>query len=293
MELGLGTVQFGMNYGLSNRDGQTAEDEVKKIINFSGQHKVRVLDTAASYGNSEQVLGNAMPADHPFDIIAKTIVCNAPVIGTSDAERLKDTFQRTLANLRQSKVAGLLIHNADDLLARGGQRLFESMEELKEAGEVEKIGVSVYEKRQIDGVLKKYSIDLIQVPVNILDQRLIKSGHLKELKTAGVEVHARSVFLQGLMLMNPAELSDFFNSIKPHLTNYHAVLMEHGYTPVQAALDFIRSIGQIDVVICGVNSLKQLSELMDGFNSEKGADGLFSEFGIDAPEILNPALWGR
>jgi len=146
---------------------------------------------------------------------------------------------------------------------------------------------------QIDGVLKKYSIDLIQVPVNILDQRLIKSGHLKELKTAGVEVHARSVFLQGLMLMNPAELSDFFNSIKPHLTNYHAVLMEHGYTPVQAALDFIRSIGQIDVVICGVNSLKQLSELMDGFNSEKGADGLFSEFGIDAPEILNPALWGR
>ena len=106
----------------------------------------------------------------------------------------------------RGNVYGLLAHHADDLLVPGGRRVFEEMQRLLEEGLVRKIGVSVYSGQQIDSILELYTPDIVQLPLNLFDQRLLESGHLEKLKRRGVEIHARSVFLQGLLLIEPDQV---------------------------------------------------------------------------------------
>lgn len=288
MKIGLGTVQFGQEYGVSNSNGQTSPEEVVRILEAAGRYGIRIIDTAALYGNSESVLGNALLKKNSFDIITKT----PRFEGTERQKRakmLKQTFQRSLQYLRSASLYGLLIHHADDLISDGGNLLMDQMIELKQEGLIKKIGVSVYTARQIDQVLDKYSIDLVQLPVNVLDQRLLVSGHLTLLKKAGVEIHARSVFLQGLLLMDPMTVPPYFTSIRQRLTDYHGYLRRLGLKPVQAALGFVTALAETDCVICGVNSQQQLEEI---YASRTPLDpDQFTRFAISDEKIVNPSQW--
>lgn len=290
MKLGLGTVQFGMNYGISNREGQASLEEAARILSVAAQSGMRILDTAALYGTSEEVLGRSLARNHTFSIVTKTPRFGNNYITDSDAQWLEDTFHRSLAKMGQSSIYGLLIHHADDLLAKDGCLLMERMSALKQRGLVKKIGVSIYTAQQIDQVLDKYSIDLIQLPINVIDQRLLSSGHLSKLKQAGTEIHARSVFLQGLLLMDPDTLPSHFDSIREHLKNYHEMIRQWGITPVQAALGFVAGLEEIDVALCGVNNHRQLQGLifqMQGPVANKD----FARFAVTDETILNPSLW--
>ena len=289
MKLGLGTAQFGLDYGVSNHEGQTSAEEVGRILAVAGKNGIRVIDTAALYGNSEEVVGRALPGDHPFKLVTKTVRINSDQITPDDALLLEQTFERSLGKLRCSRVYGLMIHNADDLLARDGYRLFDSLLRLKSARLVQKIGVSVYAARQVDEILARFPIDIIQLPLNVFDQRLLCSGHLAKLKSAGVEIHVRSAFLQGLLLMPPETIPEAFASVKPHLIKYHAYLLEQNITPVQAALGFVSSLQEIDAVICGVNNHQQLEELIQA--SEFLMDVDFSPFAFGDETILDPSQW--
>lgn len=293
MKLGLGTVQFGMDYGISNSDGRTSLNEVKVILQFAQERGIDVIDTAYSYGDSESVLGSVLSGQHPFRIITKTPVYQTEKISSADAEHLKTSFNSSLKRLRQSKLAGLLIHNADNLLTDGGEVLFNAMEELKQAGVVDKIGVSVYSGEQIDLIIKKYAFDLIQVPVNVLDQRLIHNGQLKMLKSKGIEIHARSVFLQGLLLMEPASLQSFFAPLKPLLYKYREFLSLHGLTPIEGAIGFIKKVYEINCLIIGVNNLKQFKLNINSFKKKYKASlfDSFKRFSTDNLIYLNPASW--
>ena len=287
-KIGVGAVQFGLDYGISNSDGITPIEEVRKILTFAKEQRLRVIDTAASYGISEEVLGKTFPQENDFDIVTKTPRFEG-LDATSWAELLEQTFLRSLKNMHCSHLYGLLIHNADDLLGDEGELLIRKMKELKEKGVVTKIGVSVYSSEQIDRVLDRFNIDLIQLPINVLDQRLLMSGHLAKLKKEGIEVHARSAFLQGLLLMNPKSLSPYFDSVKPHLIYYHECLLQKGLTPVQAALSFVTGLDEVDVVICGVNNHLQLEDICGGLinlHQDK-----FSDFAIQDENILNPSKW--
>lgn len=289
MKLGLGTVQFGTNYGISNPGGQTAGEEVAEILAVAQRNNIRIIDTAALYGNSEEVLGNRLPVGHLFKLITKTVRFDAYRITPTEATLLEHTFVRSLQKLRCSSLYGLMIHNVADVLALGGERLMESLYTLKQRGLVTKIGVSVYTAEQIEVVLERFEIDLIQLPINVLDQRLIQGGQLTRLKAAGVEIHARSAFLQGLLLMEPKTLSSYFDKVKTHLIQYQEYLLRLGVTPVQAALSFVAGLDEIDVVICGVNNHHQLEELCSATIPLESID--FSQFAINDDLILNPSKW--
>jgi aryl-alcohol dehydrogenase-like predicted oxidoreductase len=286
MKLGLGTVQFGMNYGISNKAGQPQLNEVREILALASAKKVRCLDTAALYGNSEEVLGETLPPTHSFEIVTKT---------GKDVTRLEEVFQKSLKNLKQKNVYGLLVHNADDLIAPGGELLYKKMQELKKYGLVKKIGVSVYNNAQIDKILSRGDIDIIQLPINLLDQRLIESGHLKKLKKAGVEIHARSVFLQGLLLMLPERLPKDFDSVRKHLIDFRASVEKIGLSVLQAALGFVLNLEEVDRVLVGVNTKREFEEIL--LAASKAQESL-SGLKLIAPhaawndeKILNPALW--
>lgn len=292
MKLGIGAAQFGVDYGISNTIGKTPAAEVAAILNLAAENGIRVVDTSPLYGDSEVVLGSLLPTRHNFRIVTKTTKFMRSAISDADATALEGTFLRSLECLGQPSVYGLLVHQLDDLLASNGERLIEKMLSLKQRGLVRKVGLSLsrFTEEQLDRVLEIYPIDLIQVPLNILDQRLLTSGRLRKLKAAGVEVHARSAFLQGVLLMRPETLSPWFDGVKSHLRCYHDEITRLGMTPMQAALGFALGLDEVDVVICGVNDSVQLRELIacDG-NVVAGHD--FGRFAISDERIINPANW--
>lgn len=290
MKLALGTVQFGVDYGISNKGGKTSQDEVGAILAAAERVGVRVIDTAALYGDSETVLGRSLPPEAAFDIVTKTPVFPKQRLEDVDAQLLEDTLRASLAKLGRTSVYGLLMHRAEDILMPGGDLLFARLLSLRHNGLVGKIGVSVYSGRQIDQVLERFSLDLIQLPLNVLDQRLLRSGHLQKLKAVGVEIHARSAFLQGLLLMARHEVPDYFMPVRQLLDSYRAFAREQGLTPLQAALAFVSNIQEIDQVICGVNNAGQFHELCDAAQIEVDFRK-FADFATADEAMVNPAMW--
>lgn len=286
-KLALGTVQFGLDYGVSNTAGRTSAEMVGAILNEARTHGIDMLDTAALYGESEAVLGRQ--GLNGFNIVTKTPRFATAQIEAGQADVLLQTSQQSRKKLQQESLYGLLAHHVDDLLAPGGELLWSAMQSLKETGVVAHIGASVYEGQQIDALLKRFTPDLIQLPVNILDQRLVKTGHIEKLKARGVEVHARSAFLQGLLLMSPEKVSAYFDPVRPLLRRCREAAAEQEMTPVQATLAYVRDLPGIDRVVVGVTSRDELRQCVEDFAHA----GNFSGAGLacDESAFVNPALW--
>lgn len=289
MKLGLGTVQFGLDYGISNSAGKTLPAEVREILLLAASSGIRVLDTAAGYGQSEEVLGECSDSDWPFKIVTKTPAFGGVTAGTAECDRLGATFRESLRKLRRQKVYGLLAHHASDLLAPGGERLVGAMLDLKARGLVEKVGASVYSGAQIDALLERFPIDIVQLPLNVLDQRLLASGHIRALKKAAVEIHVRSIFLQGLLLMPLERLPEYFEPARAHLKRYQAFLLGHGMTPMHAALGFALGVPEVDHVILGVNTRQQLQEIVSQESAPVDVD--WREFALDLVPMVDPSQW--
>lgn len=291
MKLGLGTVQFGLDYGVSNKQGMTPQAQVKEILEVAYEQGVAVLDTAALYGKSEEVLGASLLPIHDFNIVTKTPQFKKQKIDRNDALKLKECFEASLTKLGKQNIYGLLMHRADDLLAEGGEHLMEMMLELKAAGLVKKIGISVYDGDQIDRILEQYSIDIVQLPVNIFDQRLLVSGKIRALKNADVEIHARSVFLQGLLLMPLAQIPDYFAPLEPLLLQYHGLLSAYEMSPLQGALSFMKSCEDIGSIILGVSSMQDLIEILHAWQTTPEEKFDFNTYACSDERMINPALW--
>jgi aryl-alcohol dehydrogenase-like predicted oxidoreductase len=292
MKLGLGTVQFGLDYGISNAAGVTISEDVEIILELAQRKGITLLDTAPVYGKSEEILGNNLSDKHNFCIATKTPSYRKIKIDKADGQYLKETFQISLSRLKQSSLYCLLVHHAEDLLSPNGNILWEAMEELKTAGLVKKIGVSVYSPEQIEKILAQYLPDVIQAPVNVLDQRLIKTGCLKQLKKQGIEVHSRSVFLQGLLLMPTTNLPTHFDPFRPLLESYHKTLQEYGISLLSAALGFVYGLPDIDHVLVGINNKRHLEEIIEAVNTLNSLKQIdFSKYTVTDELMINPSLW--
>ncbi len=289
MKLALGTVQFGLEYGISNVVGKTSFHEAHAIWEAACRDGVDVLDTAPGYGESEAVIGR-FESRYLAKIVTKTPGFLGDEIKESEVLLLEESFLKSLELLNCKNVYALLIHVVGDLLKPGGWRLYEMMKKLKKDGFIQKVGVSVYTGDQIDSVIHQFNIDILQLPINILDQRLIKSGHIEKLKNYNIEVHARSVFLQGLLLMNentwPKSLEYYF----PLLRRYHVRIRELGLSKIEAALGFVNSLNGIDRIVCGVNSLVQWDELAKAANIIVNPQH-FRDFACNEPNLVDPSKW--
>lgn len=290
--LGIGTVQFGQDYAIGAGEARPSDDDIARILHRAAAAGVRVLDTASAYGNAEKVLGRLLAPDHKFRIVTKSPVFAGGSIEREDRDTLVAAFRRSLDALGVRSVYGLMIHKASNLTGAGGEHLFDAMQDLRRQTLVEKIGVSVYDAEQIETVLARFPVDLVQVPVSILDQRLIAGGQLSALKKQGVEIHARSVFLKGLVFADPANLPDHFNEARAQLAGFRAEVAACGTTPQAAALSYVLDNPDIDTVLCGVTSSAQFGQIVDSLSGT----GTFSlpdpqRFALSNPDVLNPARW--
>ena len=292
MKLGLGTAQFGLDYGVSNSVGKTTPDEVTTILELTASKGITLIDTASMYGSSEAVLGPTLSTmGHPFKIVTKTPRFGTPCLTVADVTHLNRVFYQSLSALQAPSVYGLLFHHADDLLADGASLLVEKVCEFKQRGLIKNWGFSAYTGQQIDEILNHFTPDLVQVPVNVLDQRLISGGQLSRLKQAGIEIHSRSAFLQGLLLMSPASRNPFFDQYSDLLDSFLSEARVNDLSPLQAALQFVMNIEEIDHVIVGVCSAVELEQISAAVASLRDKSVVYEQFASDDERLLNPAIW--
>ena len=292
MRLALGTVQFGIPYGIEGRATQTPPAEVENILQTASDLGIGLLDTAVAYGTSEAILGQTLAAigkTEAFSTISKIPPLSHATDPACAVGRLPATVEQSLERLRQNRLYGLLVHRADDLYEQHGPAVIAALNDVKARGLAARIGFSAYNSGEVDRALTVFKPDFVQVPISILDQRLIKSGHLSRLKRMQVEIHIRSVFLKGLLLMNPAELSEFFAPIRGHLESLRVEIAEVGMTALESALGFVRAQPDVDVVVIGVNSAGELRECVAAWERSSAPD--LRTYALDEERFVNPALW--
>ena len=289
-KLGLGTVQFGLDYGVTNLRGRVSPDEAGRIIGDAIAAGIRVFDTAAAYGDSETILGQTLR--HPeARIVTKLPALDGESIDVATIDGLRRIFEQSLKRLQRQSVDALLLHRPDDLGKPGGDKLARLLADLKSAGLCRRTGVSVYDEAQINAAKKSMSLELVQAPANLLDQRLLRDGSLQRLKDAGCEVHVRSAFLQGLLIGLEGPLPEYFRQHAQKLDRVRAAAAAEKLSTLQLALGFLLERPDIDHVIVGVTRAEELAAIFDAARRPKALPGGLEKLACDDPGLINPSLW--
>ena len=284
MRLALGTVQFGSPYGVANKLGQVSLSAAESILNIASSNDINTLDTAIDYGDSEVRLGKIGLSN--FKLVTKLPKfpdgCD---IANWTNSQVNDSFLR----LGVDNIYGLLLHRPEQLLGLDGPKIYRSLESLKEKGLVEKIGVSISSPKELDVLIPNFRFDLVQAPLNLIDRRLINTGWMKRLKDAGVEIHTRSSFLQGLLLIKQAEIPSKFLQWNGLWKQWHHWLLDSNISALQASLSFSLSFPEIDQVIVGVNSSDQLLEIISA--SRNTLKNNLPNLASEDENLINPSNW--
>jgi len=288
--LGLGTVQFGLEYGVSNRAGHPGEREVANILAQAIEAGIGYIDTAPAYGDAEALVGRYLPSGHCLNIVTRTPAIEDATIEARHGRLLLDSLATSLDRMRVDNVHGFLVHQARDLAKPGWQHLVEAMAEARARGWASRIGASIYNSDQLALLESRFAPEIVQLPLNVLDRRPIASGVLVHLKAGGVEIHARSVFLQGLLLMKPSELPDFFIPIRDDIANMQRHWAERGWSAIAACLAFALQQTEIDAVIVGVNRCTEFDEIADVARQSSSIRDCGAAPMVD-PLYLDPSRW--
>ncbi len=281
----LGTAQFGLDYGVANTAGRITKEAGRKILLTARQEGIRRLDTAIAYGISEQALGEYGVTD--FEVISKLPA--VPEDCKDAADWVEKQVFASLARLNVPVLDGLLFHRPDQLLGPQGKAIVRSLEQLVADQLVKKTGLSVYSPETLHAFLSACPVDIIQAPFNLFDQRLITSGWLPRLKAANIEVHTRSAFLQGLLLMPENKLPSYFAPWKTHIARWYNWLNKHPeITATQACLSAPLLQPGIDAVVVGVDNADQLRDIISMSTRTTIA---LPDFQIEDIELIDPSNW--
>ncbi len=285
--LALGTVQFGLNYGVANESGQVAASEVARSIAQARKAGLDTLDTAIAYGDAERRLGEA-------GVAGWKVVTKLPPMPetTSAVSWVRSQVNESMARLKVSSLYGLMLHQPSALFSTQGRALFDALNELKRDGRVKKIGISAYGPDEIHEVISRFPIDIAQAPFNVIDRRMLDSGCLAVLDQHGIEFHARSIFLQGLLLMDAVDRPPQFARWADLWAAWHAWLSENQLTPLTACLGFVTSDPRVSRMVIGVDSLAQLSQVIQAVDSPMKTY-LSGELASTDPELINPSNWSK
>ena len=285
-KIALGTVQFGIDYGI-NSGIKVESNEVINIINYARDNDIKLLDTAQLYGTSEKVLGDANTQD--FDIVTKTRGFDQEVITKKIASLVISDLNKSLRLLKQKSLYAFLVHHGEDLLKPGGELIFNQLQILKNQGLVNKIGVSAYIDDQLIKIIDRFDIDIIQLPMNILDRRLIENGLLKKIYSKGIEIHTRSAFLQGLLLMNQNTIPKKFDRWKDLWNLWYEWLADNKLSALEATIRYMVSIPEITKVLVGVDNKNQLQKILQAVDGN--IPSIPKELSSNDVSLLNPGNW--
>lgn len=285
MRIALGTVQFGLPYGIANQAGQVTRQEAKAMLQLASANGIDTLDTAIAYGESEACLGEV--GIERFKLVTKLPALPDDCIDVSGW--IQQQVAASLARLGVNAVYGLLLHRSEQLLGSNGGALYRALQDLKDSGVVQKIGVSIYAPSELEAISKRFRLDLVQAPLNLVDRRLHTTGWLQRLKNDGTEIHTRSAFLQGLLLMPQAAIPPKFAQWGELWHQWHQWLAEHDVSAVRACLAFPLSFPEVDRMVVGADSVGQLEQII-GATLDAVPDDL-PDLRCEEENLINPARW--
>lgn len=272
--VGLGTVQFGMKYGIVNTSGKPRPIFIQKILNRASSFGIDLLDTAENYGHAEATLGEL--DTRAFKVVTK--------LGNVDNPKLIPTrFEACLTRLKRSSLHGVLLHRPQLLFEKGGDEVWATLQTLVGAG---KIGASTYTPEETEALIDRFPLGLVQIPLSPIDARW--DATLERLSAANIEVHTRSILLQGILAVEANARPIYFHYWKEFFDKWDAWCLDNQSERANAALTLARKQPNVDRVIFGVDNQLQLEKLMV---STKELPPLPSDLKIDDPALLNPGLW--
>ena len=286
MKLAIGTAQLGSAYGIANTSGILPEKEMKKILDRATLEGINTIDTAKSYGESEIILGNSCVDN--FKVITK--LPTVPDNCLNIEKWLDNYIERSLISLKLKKIYGILLHNPNQLLSDSGKVLFRALENYKKNGVISKIGISIYSPSQLDLILPKFSIDIVQAPFNIVDRRILNSGWLEKLSKKNIETHIRSVFLQGLLLMQYEKIPNQFSNWNRVWLKWKNWLLDNEISPVHACISFVDSFQEVDKIIVGFDSFAHFDQIIVA--SKKLPIKNIINIELEDELLINPSNWG-
>lgn len=274
----IGTANFGSQYGISGK-GPLKNNDIIKIVKYGLKNNIKLYDAAVDYPGV-------------YDIITKNkIFDNTEIITKIRSDRLTELSKDNLLeqirkNISKNIQLSVLIHNQDFYKNKNGVRLYKLLCDLKEERLIKNIGVSVYDKDESDNILSNFKMDIIQLPINPFNSEFNKSS-LKKISQAGIEIHARSIFLQGTLLLKSN--NNIINSNKEVFNLWDSFLKSNKISPIDYCCSYVSNLNYIDKYIVGIRSLENLKEIIEYFNKPKFLENYF-DFKIPK-KIYDPRKW--
>ena len=281
----LGTVQFGLNYGVNNKLGQMSTLEAHEILDLALKSGVKTLDTAAAYGTSERVIGDfiKLKDQNPFNVITK--------LALKEGITWESSLKNSQINLGIGQIDTLMFHSYSDYANTKGQ-LQERLSSQKGKG-FNKLGVSVYTNEELAAVATDEHIDLVQAPFNLLDNDSLRGEALRKCKEHNKEVHTRSAYLQGLFFMEVKNLPERLKPLRKELGVIHDISKAADISIGALALSYALSKPYIDGVLIGVDSLNQLEQNLQWAHTEnlESYFEMMDNLKVKEVSLLNPVNW--
>jgi aryl-alcohol dehydrogenase-like predicted oxidoreductase len=281
----IGTAQFGRRYGVSNQSGMVSMTDAEKILEEASSYGIDALDTAISYGKSEEILGKI--GVKSWRIISK--IPRLPDNITDISSFVLQQIETSLNRLNVDSLDGLLMHDPSQLLEKPGHLIYQALSDFKAQGLIKNIGLSIYDPTNLGRLIEERRFDILQSPYNVFDQRIIDSGWLERMDRENIAFHARSIFLQGLLLMKKRPL--FFNRWSINFDYWNQWLSKEGLTPLEGCLYCAISNLSAKKIIVGLDSLEHLQQIRDAILKVENIKIEIPQFGIQDLTLLNPGKW--
>ena len=297
MRLCIGTVQFGMDYGVQGGARPSLADAVA-MLDYATQNGADAIDTAAAYGTAEEVVGEFLSRKTlPRESVQVISKFGMGVFEGADVaaypQRLKAAAETSLKRLRTGYLDAFICHVPS---AAGDEAVVSAMSALKESGLVRHIGFSIYETDEAMACMAAGTVDFMQAPFSVFDQRMRAAGVLAKAAAKGVDVHTRSAFVQGLMLMDAEAIPAHLAAAKSYVCELDALCREHGITRRALALAYVKAQPEISHLVFGVDNLCQLKEIVADFRRGVPAevvDGIAERFASVPADIFMPNKWRK
>jgi aryl-alcohol dehydrogenase-like predicted oxidoreductase len=282
----LGTVQFGLKYGINNTIGKPSNDEVLSLLKVAYNSGIRVLDTAEAYGNAHQLIGNYhnIRDNSKFKIITKF---------PHDIKHnlIKSKVIEYLNLMKVNTLDVMMFHSFDSF--KSNYNALKTLNELKSENLINNIGVSVYTNIQLESLLDEDLITVVQLPFNLLDNFSVRGDLINKLKEKGKIIHTRSAFLQGLFFKKSTDDISIVQALKPHLETLNKIAKKQGCSMEALALSYCIKQNNIDNVIIGVDSISQLNANIKAASYEVNEEAFecINNIDVENLDLLNPSLW--
>ncbi|KHM52660.1 hypothetical protein NZ47_03410 [Anaerovibrio lipolyticus] len=293
----LGTVQFGMDYGIKGQKQPSVEKAVE-MLDYATQNGIDTIDTANAYGTAEDVVGTflkkkTVSRDKLF-IISKFKPNLLDEVKPDEYYKImRENLENTLSRLRTDYLDSYLLHSARYVF---NDEIIDTLNRMKQDGLVRRVGVSVYEPEEAKKCIERPNVEFMQLPYSIFDQRMEKAGVFEAANDDNIQIHSRSAFIQGLILMDEDEVPTFLAKAKPIVRKIDILCQRHGISRISLAMNYVKQQSRISHLVFGVDNIEQLKENIHIYQEDISKDIIYDiakEFRDIEADIVMPSLWKK